>query len=1098
MMCDPMIHYPLDPWAPGVKASDCPTIPHGKGPLFTRGGIVKPDPEPDNVIELNAAETITITELTPYDDRFIGKRLLRDGRVLQYPQVKFWKQSVTTIPASMPALYSFLNQARLRNVCLIRGAPANIERKKTRRQLANETRGDHGFTDEPTRLHFFDIDGAAGTWRDDPAAAVHRLVIDMGEPWASASYVWFFSGGHGLAMEIVDIVDENNEARKVKVWNGQLDDSKIRVRLAFILDRAITWREAAMLTDIVAATSGLPLDGSIVRTVQPNYILRPRWDGHPGDDVLGDIETIGIHGGAVEVTEVVFTEAETSETKTITPTVTVPADLPHKARWAAAQGHGAAVADHPDALTAVLGIGSDGRVRQHLMAAVVHLLDANPPPEQTSAIDHGLRIADDLKALVEQHRESILAQLDAHDRSWADVDTYLVGMADVARWIIERPGAFKRRTVKLEQEVAAEPTPEPTTEGQVDDEAQEIFGRVQRRFEAFANETDKDSVTLLVAPTGSRKSTLINATAVRLAAELGEDESIVILVARHKLGDELVEAMHEEHPDRDFTVAIWRGRHRVDTGFIGPQKPGQEKLMCWRSKEAAALEDTLVKVENHLCKHGRGAGAIVCPFASVCGSQRQKRVRAQIWVAAHEILAHEPPKAFGTVVKVFIDESPTDALLFGVDQLADKDKYILDIDQLLEKPNWFRWLSLQADLLMRAREALYLIVTDAMDMPRNRHHGAPLTAKHVFNFTDEYLNAPKSLTADDTDVAEFNTKQLVRLEWIDKEDPAIIPTMGPMAIEAALTTAAENRQVKKLVTLWQLIGQLSCLKRTDGRVQIHYGASAGQRLIRMCGLREVAEGWRCPVLICDATGDPWMLYQIWPKIECDDGGFRQLPKPASVAISQIVDRSVSKWAVAVEGPPGTKDRTRRENAARRLYAAALTTALAYGGAKVGLITYKSTEAWIRANCFVPDWLRLHHFGAVEGTNELQGVRALIVAGRPLANPEAVSRIAEALFGEHVTERDYVTVAKGGKINRRPQRCRNHQRPGRRLEAPQRERRARPLAGHREQSDPSRGQGSCRAPRSRRSARHPSLARCAAAGAGRGHASAVEGRRTGPR
>ena len=139
---------------------------------------------------------------------------------------------VVRIPATIPALFDFLQQARERNICLIRGAPANLAREKTRRQKAGGDRGDHGFTDEPTKLLFFDIDGATGNWRDDPEAAVKRIVAQLGEPWASASYVWFFSAGHGLEMETVTVGD-----KKHKRWTGGISDDKIRVRLAFITDR---------------------------------------------------------------------------------------------------------------------------------------------------------------------------------------------------------------------------------------------------------------------------------------------------------------------------------------------------------------------------------------------------------------------------------------------------------------------------------------------------------------------------------------------------------------------------------------------------------------------------------------------------------------------------------------------------------------------------------------------------------------------------------------------------------------------------------------------------------------------------------------------
>ncbi|MBR1070232.1 hypothetical protein ABIF66_008852 [Bradyrhizobium japonicum] len=992
MMAAPL-DPPLDPWAPGVRAADVPITAHrsGSDPLF-------PERDADNIVHLDAVDVLDITELTPADDRFVGKRIRRDGTVLQYPQVKLWRQAVAKIPATIPALFAYLSEARERNICLIRGQPAAPERKRTRRQIASEERGDHGFLDTPTCLHFFDIDGAAGHWRDDPEAAVKRIVGDMGEPWSSASYVWLLSASHGLRMETVEIGDD-----KVKCWTGEIDDDKIRVRLAFILDRAISWREASMLTDIVAAISGLPLDDSITRTVQPNYITRPRWDGHPGEDVLGNIPTIGMVGGGTETVDVVFTAATAPQTKTTTPRVKVPKDLEHRARWAAAQGHGIVVADHPDAITAVLAIGSDGRVRQHMMAAVVHVLKANPAPEHVSAIDHGLALADALQAILESHRGPIMAQLESHGRSWADVDSYLAGMADWGRWLIEHPSALKRRTVKLEQAPVEETSAEPG--------AQEIFDRVARTFEQFHLDTSQESARLLIAPTGSRKSTLMRSTAVKLAAEIGPDQSIVILVSRHQLGSEQIEALHREHPDAHFTAAIWRGRHAVDDDFIGPQKPGHKRLMCWRSREAKAVEGALLNVEHSLCKQGRGSNAVKCPFHDRCGVQRQKQMRATIWIAAHELLAHKPPKAFGTVVRLMIDENVTDALTFGVDEIADKDNYKIDIEQLLEKPNWYSYFSFSADNLMDARTELHQTVeglhSDVGAMPDNRHIGVPVMSHDVLLFSDKH-RAMLTQAGNKT----FCTAELIRSEWRDKVEPPISPHMAPSQVEQELTAAADNRNVKKLVTLWKLVGELADTNCT-GRVQIYRHARGEARFIRMCGLREIAEGWQCPVLICDATGDPELLRPIWPQLTCEVADWQQLPRPASVEISQIVDKSISKWAVAVEGTG--KERIRRERAARRLYAAVLAKALSYGGADVGLITYKSTEAWIRANCHVPGWLKIHHFGAVEGTNDLQHVRALIVAGRPLASPEAVSRMAEALTGKYLEERDYLTVPKGGKI-----------------------------------------------------------------------------------
>ena len=82
----------------------------------------------------------------------------------------------------------------------------------------------------------------------------------------------------------------------------------------------------------------------------------------------------------------------------------------------------------------------------------------------------------------------------------------------------------------------------------------------------------------MIAPTGSRKSTLMRTAAVRYVTE-HPDESVVILVPRHRLGDEQVKALREEHPDGTFRAAVWRGRHRDDPEAPDPTRPGKFKPM---------------------------------------------------------------------------------------------------------------------------------------------------------------------------------------------------------------------------------------------------------------------------------------------------------------------------------------------------------------------------------------------------------------------------------------------------------------------------------------------------------------------------------------
>ena len=130
-------------------------------------------------------------------------------------------------------------------------------------------------------------------------------------------------------------------------------------------------------------------------------------------------------------------------------------------------------------------------------------------------------------------------------------------------------------------------------------------------------------------------------------------------------------------------------------------------------------------------------------------------------------------------------------------------------------------------------------------------------------------------------------------------------------------------------------------------------------------------------------------------------------------VMQCVDKAMSKLMIAIEGED--EKRTPKMAAARRLWAAILAEAMKYGGDDVGIIVYKSTEDWIKKHCFVPKWIKLVHHGDVTGSNELEKVRALFVIGRPLASAEVMTQTTEALFGDYIAERGYLTRAKGGKI-----------------------------------------------------------------------------------
>jgi hypothetical protein len=156
-----------------------------------------------------------------------------------------------------------------------------------------------------------------------------------------------------------------------------------------------------------------------------------------------------------------------------------------------------------------------------------------------------------------------------------------------------------------------------------------------------------------------------------------------------------------------------------------------------------------------------------------------------------------------------------------------------------------------------------------------------------------------------------------------------------------------------------------------------------------------------------------LLRHIWPDLKCAIETWEQLPRPASVKIHQVVDKSFSMDSTAVFGEGD--NRKRREDAARRIWAALLVRSLEYGGQPVGVVLYKSTREWIERHCFVPPWITLLHHGSVAGVNTLEQVRALFVVGRALPSAESVTREAEAMTGEFPVEREFQRRPHAGRI-----------------------------------------------------------------------------------
>lgn len=934
---------------------------------------------PVNVVYLADRSPVGFVEIMEVEPlpagKFAGKVIDRDGNISSNPKATLWKHQTFRLPATIHHVYLLVRETlRSRNVCWILGAHADPENWPITRKWKAfiNNRGSHGVIDKPNRLYTKDIDGAIISWFGSPERAVKAVVEMLGEPFSKASYVWILTSSHGL---------ETIGGKGQKRWTGKIIDGELRVRLIFILDRALNESERLALNDIAQSRVKFKIDPAPCRIVQPNYLLRPKWEGHPGQDPLGDIPVLGMVKGEQEY-------------------LIVPPNLKYKAKIAKAQGTQSSIPSHPSAEAAVRSIGAGGDVRAHMRRAVHFLVDANPIPPSVDVADYSRNIAYKLLSMVEEHKDAIcenLARFPGHDWNYVLTEYFPKNMTDYAVWALNVK-VSNRRTIKLSKK-------DRTAASTVTlEETRAFVASIVKRF--FKGETEPH--ILLVSHTGSGKSTQFIEQAIQYIKE-NPKKTVLILVPRLDLSDELVKnLMKLVNPESGITAAVYRGR-----GAPNPHGSKEGETMCQRLEEVEEVQKVLLDVEKSLCKRsvpgkgGRTKNATKCPFLrdGTCAYWNQKDVKADIWFAAHEILLSEMPKCFGDVGRLIIDESPLDAFFnepveLKLDTL--NTPLPLNPENYDDFDSWFQPLT-------GALKEIYKTL-DKIKVLDDPHHGVPVPRESLNPFCGvTYFNSNNELKQ----FSLFSPTMMNR--WRGKIEPKIRPDMTKKEVLEKVNEARINQTIKKIATLWELINSAPN-DELYGRIKVCRGEEG--RYIHMVNTHELAAEWsRIRTLICDATGEVDLLKFFWPLLE-EKKVAGLMTQPENVRVFQCVDRAFSMSAIAIEG----KDKDERERKKRTVagvFAAVLMKALEYGGAEVGLITYKTTQDWIERNCVMPPWLKIAHWGGLTGTNKMQNVRALIVVGRLLPSAEEMTEQAEAMAGAYIPERGYVDKEKGGEIQIHP-------------------------------------------------------------------------------
>jgi len=422
--------------------------------------------------------------------------------------------------------------------------------------------------------------------------------------------------------------------------------------------------------------------------------------------------------------------------------------------------------------------------------------------------------------------------------------------------------------------------------------------------------------------------------------------AVFYLVPRHQLGDEIVARIRKAHPG--LTVATWRGLDAQDPEIDGA-------TMC--------LDRELTRAAG-LAGLGETAPCVACPLRDQCGYRRQRKQKADIWIAAHNLAFSDKPEGLPDAGCIVVDESFYQAGLHGLDGLPvqmvvaalDEDRTgdVTGVDQQ-------RLLNLRA-LVKRAIE------------------GQGTGQLHRSGFEREELTAD---SLGEMRALEWRTKPTVDLSDC-RDRGGIMEAMkglggqGFTPLRAMLATQLEAFLSRRDA---RCVGLELDLTAETGRGQ---GTAPAVKM----AWRNAFKGWcsAVPKLLLDATTAP-ELVRIWcPALVVTD---IEVSAPHQ-HVTQVFDREFGKkWFETASNVAAVADLA--------------ITELARTDGQVLLILQQVGEDLVRAELArrsggLSNRLHLAHHGNLTGLDGYGDVATLIVVGRPTPNRLTGERNAEVIRG----------------------------------------------------------------------------------------------------
>jgi hypothetical protein len=464
----------------------------------------------------------------------------------------------------------------------------------------------------------------------------------------------------------------------------------------------------------------------------------------------------------------------------------------------------------------------------------------------------------------------------------------------------------------------------------------------------FNENTDLDPpVHAIRVGTGVGKTTT---AALLIAQEVKAGASLPFLIAvpTHRLGDEIV----RQFDVHGVTAQVFRGRSAAD-----PNRQG--RTMCDDLEAVQIALDLGASVEQACCK----AKGTQCAFYDTCAYQRQKTLKPEVWIVAHQLL-FSAQGAIGKVQGVFIDEGFWQSGTWS-------------------SPRGLTIEQIEADLPFDPKRSE---VANDLSTYRGKLARALRRQPEAGGLRREHLIA-EGLRAEDCTAA-------IALEWQFKPETAIYPGMPADERRAAARAAKGAKHIRAAERTWKAVRDL--LRAEDeasvsGRIYLadedtDHGRS---RVVKTRGVKPIASQWQTPTLIMDATlPAPEILKAFYPGVQVLADVEAAMPH---VTVRQVLGAPVSKKRLL-----GSAESDARRNL-KAVRWAILWRHLEVGRARTLVIAQKDVADWLNESG-LPRGIAVEHFNNVAGLDRYKGFRLLISIGRTMPDVFQVEGLAGALTG----------------------------------------------------------------------------------------------------